>query len=164
MLETKVSEILENILGLLALEGSFEVEEKEDQVAVSIDTDDAGRLIGRGGETLSALQLLVNQMLSRQLSAGQTEQSSEFKRVIIDVANWRSDKEQDLADKAMQYAEQVKESGQPLELEPMPSWQRRIIHMTLQEIEGITSESEGEGLDRHLVIKPGNAESTPAES
>lgn len=50
--------------------------------------------------------------------------------------------------------EQVKETNQPLELEPMPSWQRRIIHMQVQEAEGVDSESVGEGESRHLVIRP----------
>ena len=150
MLEAKVSEILENILGLLSLEGSFEVEEKDDFVNVSIDTDDAGRLIGRQGETISALQLLVNQILSRQL-----EDETSFKKVIIDVANWKKQKEGDLETRAKEIAEQVKESGAELELEPMPSWQRRIIHLTIESVEGVTTESIGEGEERHLVVRPG---------
>lgn len=145
-MEAQVSEILENILGMLALEGSFEVNEKEEGIFVTIDTTDAGRLIGRNGETLSALQFLVNQILAKQ--------TEEFKRVIVDVANWRSSKEEDLARKAKEWADQVKESGKPMELEPMPSWQRRIIHMTIQDTEGVSSESTGEGPDRHLVISP----------
>ncbi|MFI5205311.1 MAG: protein jag [Candidatus Paceibacterales bacterium] len=149
-MEAKVSEILENILSLLSLEGSFEVNEKEDGVFVTIDTDDAGKLIGHQGETLSSLQLIVNQILAKQ--------EEEFKRVIIDVSGWRRTKEEELAHRARRWAEQVKETGEPLELEPMPSWQRRIVHMTIQETDGVSSESLGEGLDRHLVIRPGNQE------
>lgn len=145
-MEATVSEILENILGLLALEGSFEVNEKEEGIFVTIDTEDAGRLIGRNGETLTALQYLVNQILSRQ--------QEEFKRVIVDVANWRSSKEEDLARRASEWAAQVLETGKPLELEPMPAWQRRVVHMTIQDTPGVASESEGEGIERHLVISP----------
>lgn len=148
-MEAKVSEILENVLGLLSLEGSFEVNEKDEGVFVTIDTEDAGKLIGRGGETLAALQLIVNQILAKSLT-----EKEEFKRVIVDVSNWRQGKEEELAHKARRWAEQVKEQGKPLELEPMPSWQRRIIHMTIQETEGVSSESIGEGPDRHLVISP----------
>jgi spoIIIJ-associated protein len=97
------------------------------------------------------LQLLVNQIISKQLGS---EKPEEFKRVIIDVANWRKSKEEELAHKARQWAEQVKEEGQDLELDPMPSWQRRIIHMTIGETEGVESESVGEGPDRHLIIRP----------
>lgn len=145
-MEAKVSEILENILGLLALEGSFEVVEGSDEVAVSIDTTDPGRLIGFRGETLDALQLLVNQIVSRQ-------NPDEFKRVIIDVVGWRKNKEADLERRARNWAEEVLESGSEIELEPMPAWQRRIVHMIVSEVEGVESESVDEGKERHLVIK-----------
>ena len=145
-MEAKVSEILENILSLLSLEGSFEVEEKEDGVFVSIDTEDAGRVIGHQGETLNALQLLVNLIVSRQIE--------DSKRVIIDIASWKQTKEEELAHKARRWAEQVKEDNKELELDPMPAWQRRIVHMTIQETDGVESESIGEGEERHLVIKP----------
>src|SRR5579871_4254098 len=105
-MEQTVSEILENILSLLSLEGSFDVEEKEDGVFVSIDTQDAGRLIGHNGETLQALQLIVNLIASKQVE--------ESKRVIVDVANWRAGKEEDIAQKARKWAEQVKELGKPM--------------------------------------------------
>ena len=145
-MESQVSEILENILGLLALEGSFEVNEKEEGIFVTIDTADAGRLIGRNGETLSSLQFLVNQILAKQ--------QDEFKRVIVDVANWRSGKEEELAKRAVEWAQEVIETGKPIALDPMPAWQRRIVHMTIEETEGVSSESMGEGIERHLVISP----------
>lgn len=148
-MESQTSEVLENILSLLSLEGSFEVNEKTDGVFVTIETEEAGKLIGHQGETLQALQLLVNLMIQKQ----STDKES-LKRVIIDVSNWRQGKEEELAHKARSWAEEVKASGQEMELEPMPSWQRRIIHMTIQETDGVNSESVGEGLDRHLVIKP----------
>lgn len=146
-MEEKVSEILENILSLLGLEGSFEVEEKEDGVFVSIDTENPGILIGRAGETLSSLQLLLNLAISRQMGEAS-------KRVVVDVSSWRKGKEEELAHRARGWAEQVLESGKPLELEPMPSWQRRIVHITIEGTPGVKSESVGEGVDRHLVISP----------
>lgn len=145
-MEDKVSEILENVLGLLALEGSFEVVEKEEEVEVSIEATDPGRLIGFRGETLDALQLIVNQILSKQVG-------DDFKRVIIDVKGWRKNKEEDLTRRAKQWAQQVLDSGKEMELEPMPAWQRRVVHMAVSEIEGIASESIGEGYSRHLVLK-----------
>lgn len=145
-MEAQVSESLENILSLLSLEGSFEVEEKEDGVFVSIDTEEAGKLIGYQGETLAALQLVVNLIVSKR--------NPESKRVIIDVASWRRGKEEELAHRARMWAEKVLESGAPMDLEPMPSWQRRIVHMTIQGTDGVESESVGEGIARHLVISP----------
>lgn len=146
-MEAQVSEILENVLGLLALEGSFEVVEGPEEIVVSIETTDPGRLIGFKGETLDALQLLVNQIVSRQ-------NPDKYKRVVIDVAGWRKSKEGDLERRARQWAEEIKENGKSIELDPMPSWQRRIVHMVISEIPEVESESVGEGKDRHLVIKP----------
>lgn len=143
-MEAQVSEILENILGFLALEGSFETEETEDGVFVSIETEDAGRLIGQQGQTLSALQLIINQILSKK--------QENSKRVIIDVANWRRSKEEELAHQARSWAQKVLTDKTAMDLQPMPSWQRRIVHMTIQETPGVKSESIGEGIDRHIVI------------
>lgn len=147
-MEEKVSGILENLLGLLGLEGSFEVDEKEDAVFVSIDAEDPGILIGRGGETLASLQLILNLIVSRQFS---TENS---KRIIVDVSDWRKSKEEELASKTASWTQKVIESKEPLELEPMPAWQRRIVHMTVEKTPGVKSESIGEEPERRLVISP----------
>lgn len=147
-MEDKLSNILDNILGFLLLEGSYDIQDSEDGYHVEIQTEDAGRLIGFKGDSLSALQLLVSQILSRQA------EGEEFKRVIIDVSGWRQNKEEELKTRTQGWIEQVKEEGQDMELEPMPSWQRRIVHMTVQDTDGVESESVGEGRDRHLVIRP----------
>src|SRR3989344_67031 len=146
-MEAKVSEVLENILGLMALEGSFEVTEGPEEVLVSIETNDAGRLIGFKGETLDALQFLVSLIANRE--AGEN-----FKRVVGGGAGWRKSKEGDLERRARSWADEVLESGKEIELDPMPSWQRRIVHMVVSDVEGVESESLGEGRERHLVIKP----------
>ncbi|MDO8570856.1 MAG: R3H domain-containing nucleic acid-binding protein [Candidatus Daviesbacteria bacterium] len=148
-MEQKVSEILENILGLLALEGSFEVVENPEEVSVTIETTDPGRLIGFRGETLDSLQLIVNLILSRQIS-----DEEKFKRVVIDVEGWRKNKEADLQRRAEDWGKEVLETGKEIELEPMPSWQRRIVHMVISETKGVESESMGDGRDRHLVLRP----------
>lgn len=146
-MEQQLTEILDNILGLLLLEGSYEIEEGDEGFLVSIDTKDAGRLIGARGESLEGLQLLVNQLVSRKIGEG------EFKRVILDVSGWRKQKEDELKGLAGSLGKQVLESGKEMELEPMSSWQRRVIHMVIQEMEGLVSESIGEGRDRHIIIK-----------
>lgn len=147
-MEEKVSEILENLLGLLGLEGSFEVEEKAEGVFISIDAADPGILIGRNGETLASLQLILNLIASRQMPEG------EQKRIIVDVSAWRKSKEEDLESKAKHWAEKVLETKESMELNPMPAWQRRIVHMVVEATAGVKSESIGEGQDRHLVISP----------
>lgn len=146
-MEETLSEVLDNILGLLLLEGSFEIEEEKMGFLVSIDTKDAGRLIGARGESLEGLQLIVNQIMSRKAK------DEDFKRVILDVAGWRKQKEEELKSRAKDLGKQVLELGKELELEPMSAWQRRVVHMVIQEMGGLSSESLGEGRDRHIVIK-----------
>jgi spoIIIJ-associated protein len=151
MTEEIVSDVLDNILGLLLLEGSYDVQEDDNGYYVAIETENAGKLIGFKGEHLNALQLLVNLILSRKVEEGQ------YKRVIVDVSGWRKNKEEELKEKTQEWIAEVVESGEPIELEPMPSWQRRVIHMMVQESGKANSESEGEGRDRHLVIRPKDA-------
>lgn len=145
-MQESLSDILENLLGLLLLEGSYDVEETEESFNVTVDTPDAGKLIGFRGESLESLQLIVNQILSRK------NEGVGYKRVVLDVAGWRKQKEEELVEKSKVWAEQVINSGEDLELEPMSPWQRRVIHMTIEGIEGLVSESIGEGRERHLVI------------
>ena len=146
-MEETLGEVLDNLLGLLLLEGSYEIEEGDEGFAVSIETKDAGRLIGARGESLEALQLLVNQMVSRNIG------EKGFKRVILDVSGWRKQKEEELMESAKEWGKQVLETGKDLVLEPMSSWQRRIVHMTISEMNGLESEGVGEGRDRYIVIK-----------
>lgn len=147
-MEEKLSDILDNVLGLLLLEGNYDIEESDEALQVLIETKDAGRLIGFKGENLESLQLLLNQLMSRKAA------EDEYKRVLVDVEGWRKQKEEELASRAKGWIEEVKESRTELELEPMSPWQRRIIHMVVGESKGVESESIGEGRDRHLVIRP----------
>lgn len=172
-MEQQLSDILDNLLGMLLLEGSYEIEEKDESFLVSIETKDAGRLIGARGESLDGLQLLVNQMTARLAESKQARKIGEegpvlsggerkragvegFKRVVIDVEGWRKDKEEELSRSAQSWGKQVLESGKEVELEPQSPWQRRIVHMVISEMPGVESESIGEGRDRHIVIKPTN--------
>lgn len=159
-MQQQLSEILDNILGLLLLEGSYDINEDENGLNVAIETKDAGRLIGARGESLEALQLIASQILAKHLKT--TEENPEFKRVIVDVMGWRKQKEEELITRAKGWAQQVAESKIPMELEPMPAWQRRVVHMTVQEMNDVESESIGEGFNRHLVIKPANGQAEPA--
>lgn len=153
-MEQQLSDILDNLLGMLLLEGSYDIEEADENFSVSIETKDAGRLIGARGESLDALQLLVNQMVFRKMEfSAKGGLASGPKRVVIDVEDWRKQKHEELIASAQSWGKQVLESGKPLELEPQSPWQRRIVHMTISEMEGVESESAGEGRDRHIVIK-----------
>ncbi len=94
-----------------------------------------GALIGRKGERLSALQHLVNLMLSRRMGA--------WTRVLVDVEDYRGRRERQLAEIAKRAAERVIESGTMLQLEPMPALERRWIHLALRDVPGVATQSIG---------------------
>jgi spoIIIJ-associated protein len=104
------------------------------------------RLIGHRGETLRALEFLVNQMVKRHDGAAP--------RVSVDIAGYRAARRQTLEDMAQEIAARVKDTGNEEELKPMNPAERRIVHMALREIEGVETESRGEDRDRRIVVKP----------
>ena len=103
-----------------------------------------GALIGRKGERLSALQHLVNLMLSRKMGA--------WTRVLVDVEDYRGRRERQLAEVAMRAAERVQETGQMLQLEPMSALERRWVHLALSSVEGVATQSVGEEPERRVVV------------
>jgi spoIIIJ-associated protein len=105
-----------------------------------------GALIGRKGERLSALQHLVNLMLSRQMG--------EWTRVLVDVEDYRGRRERQLRELATRAAERVVETGKMLQLEPMPALERRWIHLALREHPDVATQSIGEEPNRRVVVLP----------
>ena len=101
-------------------------------------------LIGRRGETLAALQLLLHLVISRQADTRD--------RVVVDVEGYRQRREENLRSMAQRIAEQVRSSGRAVMLEAMPPNERRIVHMALADYEDISTESEGEGDQRRVVV------------
>lgn len=105
-----------------------------------------GALIGRKGERLSALQHLVNLMLSRRMGA--------WTRVLVDVEDYRGRRERQLGEIARRAADKVLESGTMLQLEPMPALERRWIHLALRDVQGVSTQSIGDEPMRRVVILP----------
>jgi spoIIIJ-associated protein len=103
-----------------------------------------GALIGRKGERLSALQHLVNLMLSRKMGT--------WTRVLVDVEDYRGRRERQLVEVATRAAERVEETGQMLQLEPMSALERRWVHIALRDTEGVTTQSIGEEPMRRVVV------------
>lgn len=108
-----------------------------------------GALIGRKGERLSALQHLVNLMLSKQIG--------EWTRVLVDVEDYRGRRERQLREIALRAAARVVETGKMLQLEPMPALERRWIHLTLRENADVVTQSIGEEPNRRVVVLPRGA-------
>jgi spoIIIJ-associated protein len=103
-----------------------------------------GALIGRKGERLSALQHLVNLMLSRKMGT--------WTRVLVDVEDYRGRRERQLVEVATRAAERVQETGQMLQLEPMSALERRWVHIALRDTAGVTTQSIGEEPMRRVVV------------
>jgi spoIIIJ-associated protein len=142
--------ILETLMGHLGFEATVEVAAGETSrlnvVAQGDDRDALGALIGRKGERLSALQHLVNLMLSKEMGS--------WTRVLVDVEDYRGRRERQLRELADRAAERVMETGKMLQLEPMPALERRWIHLTLRDHEGVATQSIGEEPNRRVVLVP----------
>lgn len=141
-------EILEQLLEHMGLHVAVNVEagdtSKLDVRGDAAEKEALGALIGRKGERLSALQHLVNLMLSRKLGT--------WTRVLVDVEDYRGRRERQLREIAMRAAEKVRESGKMLQLEPMPALERRWIHLALRENPDVATQSIGEEPHRRVVI------------
>ncbi len=111
---------------------------------VRIEGPTAGRLIGRHGRTLYAFQTLARAIVARRLGA--------FIPLVVDINGYRAKRAEALRRLALKKAEQVMATGRPVELEPMPAAERRVIHMALKDHPKVTTYSIGEGEDRRVVI------------
>jgi spoIIIJ-associated protein len=136
---------LEQILGLLGFQAGVEEKEIEDGVLLDIITDDAGRLIGRQGQTLSDLQYIVNRLLFQQ--------NPDAPRVAVDVGGYRTQARESLLKRALEAAEKVRQHGDIVELEPLNSFERRIVHQALKDNPDVESHSvEVEGTDKKVIL------------
>lgn len=123
-------------------------QEAESSVAIAFNIrgDDLGILIGRQGETLTCLQYMVRLIMAHQKKA--------WLPILIDVEGYRERRYMALRNLALRISEQVKTKRKPFTLEPMPSYERRIIHITLADNPDVTTESTGVGETRKVVIMP----------
>jgi spoIIIJ-associated protein len=118
----------------------------DNPIVLDITGDDLGILIGRRGETLSALQLITNLIAGRR--------TKEWARIVVDVEGYRLRREEALRNLAARMAERVRFSRTPFTLEAMPPNERRIIHLALKENAYVATESHGEGDDRKVTLSP----------
>ncbi len=139
------ADYLEGLLDIADLDGDIEITVENDRPNLVIEGGELSHLVGRDGEVLDAIQELTR--LAVQTSTG------ERSRLMLDIDGYRAEKRENLIKLAERSAEEVKESGKALKLDPMNAFERKIIHDTIQKL-GLTSESEGEDPDRCVVIQP----------
>ncbi len=135
------------VLGLGMTECNIKEMSNEEEIYFELDCgDDYGIIIGKRGETLDAIQYLARMMANKG--------NQSYKRVSINVGNYRAKREETLKILARKTAIKAVRQGRNISLEPMNPYERRIIHTAVQEIEGATSHSIGSDLDRRVVITP----------
>lgn len=146
--EELATEILDYFLGTMGVVASTYIREdtSDGEVSFEIEGEDAGLLIGRHGETLHALQFLVNILINKQLSSPTY--------VTIDVEGYRERHHESLRVIANRAASRVSSSGESQTLRPMSAADRRIIHVTLVDHPAVRTESKGEGDQRRVVVLP----------
>ena len=143
--EGKVQAFLQELTRLMGLEISVHVHtDEEGNIRVSMQGDTLGILIGRRGETLDALQYLTSLHINRG--------RQEYTRVTLDSEGYRAKREDALVRLANRMANRAQRTGRKVSLEPMNPYERRILHSALQGHEGISTHSEGEEPNRHVVI------------
>jgi spoIIIJ-associated protein len=137
--------ILEKALELLGFTVTVEEHQMEDGLLLDMKTEEAGRLIGRQGQTLTDLQYIVNRMLFLQ--------DPKAPKVTLDVGGYRSQAREATIRKAKEAAEKVRRWGDVVELEPMNAFDRRIVHHALKDDPDIETHSvEVEGTDKKAIL------------
>lgn len=141
-------EIVETILSSLGFTATVEPHQFDDDLLLDVRTDDPGRLIGRQGQTLADLQYLTNRILFQQ--------DPNAPKVTVDVGGYRLQAREALVKKAKDAAEKVRRWGDAVELEPMGSFDRRIVHQTLRDDPDVETQSvEVDGTDKKaLILRP----------
>ena len=136
---------LEKILALLGFPAAIDEHKLEDGLLLEVKTDDAGRLIGRQGQTLADLQYITNRLLFQQ--------DPNSPKVMVDVGGYRAQAREALVKKAKDAAEKVRRWGDAVELEPLNAFDRRIVHHALKDDPDVETHSvEVEGSDKKAIL------------
>lgn len=144
----RAKELLEGILERMDLTCPVTVEETPESVILNIEGDGGGLLIGRRGQNLDALQYIINKAVHRL--------PYNHKTIVVDTESYRERRIESLNDLAAKIGERVKKTKKAVTLNYLNAHNRRIIHMALQNDQGLTTKSRGEGEYRKLIIVPTN--------
>lgn len=153
---TYAKKYLEDLLSFFGLNTDVKVSREEDVIELSVPSSHLnGFLIGNRGDTLRSLQYLVSSALRSQ--------DMELTRVNVDIADYKKQRNDRLAEKAEGWAKKVRDNKEKMSLEPMNPADRRVVHKAVGDIGGVDTESEGEGRDRHIVLLPKEGYDEPVE-
>jgi len=139
--------LVARVTSALGVDGRVEVAEDDAAITVTCSGDDVALLIGRHGQTIDAVQYLLNAISHRA-------HGDERKEVVVDAAGYRERRRATLEALAERTAEQVRASGSRVELEPMTAVERKVVHLKLKELGGVATASEGTEPNRYVVVLP----------
>ncbi|MEK7502255.1 MAG: R3H domain-containing nucleic acid-binding protein [Patescibacteria group bacterium] len=144
--EKIIKDTTEELLKLLGIEGGIEINFGDEAVDIVLDTPDSGVVIGRHGDILESLQLVLSIVISKKLNR--------FLRISLEVGDYKKNREEWLKNTALDAKNKVMSQGREITLPELKAWERRIVHLALKDDEEVISESVGEGRDRVLIIRP----------
>jgi spoIIIJ-associated protein len=139
-------EILENILAHIQVPTTVQATWAEDRIKLDISSNGSGLLIGKRGQTLQSLQLIVNKIYNRQ--------ASKKAHIVVDTENYRERRRKALTEVALNLGNRAKKSGKPAASSPLSSHDRRIIHLALKDDRKVRTQSKGDGALRKVVVFP----------
>lgn len=144
--EEQIRSAIADFLKILSINGDFELATTPEEVTVVLQTEDSGLVIGYHGEGLEAVQLLLSLAIAKTLGR--------FVRVILEVGDYRKNRSSWLENLALNAKERALYERREVSLPNLKAWERRVVHILLQNDEEVESESLGEGRDRTLVVRP----------
>jgi spoIIIJ-associated protein len=146
-LATEARLLLTRVVDALGVDGRVDVREDDDAITLTCSGADVALLIGRHGQTIDAVQYLMNAISHRA-------HGDERKEVVVDSAGYRERRRATLESLAVRTAQQVSTSGERVELDPMTAVERKVVHLKLKEIDGVETASEGTEPNRYVVVLP----------
>ena len=141
-----IKELIKEITKLMGLSINMEVKKREDNVNISIYSDNNAVLIGKDARNLNALTTIVKQAVNKEINA--------YYNFVLDVSEYKEKRQFFIEKAAKKTAREVAKTKVEAKLEPMNSYERRIVHNALTNFKGVYTESEGEEPNRYVVIKP----------
>jgi spoIIIJ-associated protein len=139
--------LVARIVDTIGVDAAVTAREEDEAIAVTCSGPDVGLLIGRHGQTIDAIQYLLNAVAWRA-------HREERKEVVVDAAGYRARRQGTLEALALQVAERVRDSGAREELEPMTAVERKVVHLRLKDVAGVATTSEGTEPNRYVVVVP----------
>ena len=145
-LTAQIAKFVQEVVDAMGVALTTSVEETAEGTRINLEGEDGGVLVRRGGEGLQALQHLVATAFRKQLG--------DDNRIMIDCNGFRKDKDAELRQMALFLGQKALQSGAAQEMGPLNSYERRIVHMAVAELEGVASESIGDAAVKTVIISP----------